>query len=113
MKLKLTSRAVRCMAAAGLALGMASAHAAMGYTISQDQEHGVTAGMTAAQVRSLIGSPITSEQYGNQSGPTWSYNVAGATAASSGTHLVFDVDFGADGTVTSAGERLKTDSAED
>ena len=102
MKLTLKSHTAQCLIAAGVVLGVASAHAASGFTVTHEQELQVTAGMTAGEVRQVIGSPLGIQKYGNEPGPTWSYRVAGAGGSS--YDVIFDVDFGADGRVASVSE---------
>ncbi len=90
--------------AAGLALGIASANAAPGYTVTHDQEARITPGMSADEVRQALGRPAQNSRYGNDAGPTWTYRVT-----SNYWHAVFDVDFGADGKVMSVEERADPD----
>jgi hypothetical protein len=98
MTSKRISFTVRTLMAAGLVAAGVAAHAASGFQITKSQESMVAPGMTAQQVRSAIGTPDRQEQYGNEAGPTYSYRVI------DGLGTRFDVDFGADGKVASAGE---------
>jgi hypothetical protein len=102
MKLTLKSQSAQWLLTAGLVLGVASANAASGFTVTHEQEMRVTAGMTAGEVRQVIGSPLAIQKYGNEPGPTWSYRVAGAGVDP--YDIVFDIDFGADGRVASVSE---------
>jgi outer membrane protein assembly factor BamE (lipoprotein component of BamABCDE complex) len=104
MKIQPSPLAAQWLLAGGLVLGMASVHAASGYTIRHHQEQMITAGMTADEVRQVIGSPITRVQYRNEPGPTWSYHVADVTPAFPNSQTEFDVSFGANGRVASAAE---------
>jgi outer membrane protein assembly factor BamE (lipoprotein component of BamABCDE complex) len=90
----------RMLLAAGLFVGVAAAQASSGFTITPNQEIRVTPGMTAAEVQQALGRPAQNIQYGNELGRTFTYQVIGSE------QTLFDVDFGADGTVASVGERL-------
>lgn len=81
------------------------AHAAIGFTVTPQQETQIAPGMTTAQVQSLLGAPAKGIRYGNEPGPTWTYGVTGVK------DTLFDVDFGADGKVASIGERWDEISA--
>lgn len=112
MKLSLKSQSTQWLLAAGLMLGIATADAASGFTVTHEQERQVTAGMTAGEVRQVVGSPARIAQYGNEPGPTWIYRVPGAGV--SPYDVVFDIDFAADGTVASVSEvQQSLDSAGD
>ncbi len=100
MKSHLTLHLPRLLLAAGLCLGAAVAHATGGCITSADQESFVKPGMNAAQVERAIGAPAKNLQFRNEAGPTWTYATSGSQMT------VFDVVFGGDGTVVSAGERL-------
>jgi hypothetical protein len=93
------SHVARMLLSAGLLLGVAAAHAASGYTITQAQESLVSPGMTEAEVRQALGHPAHDVHYRNEPGPTFSYHVLGIE------DTLFDVDFGADGKVASVSER--------
>lgn len=84
---------------AGLLIAAAAAQAATGYTIERGQEALVQPGMSTAAVEAALGRPSEQLKYGNEPGPTFSYQLLGAPDTR------FDVDFGADGTVASVGER--------
>jgi hypothetical protein len=92
----------RLLLAAGLSLGAAWAHAGGGCIVAADQESIIKPGMNAAQVEKAIGAPAKTLQFRNEAGPTWSYAVSGSQLS------VFEVSFGADGTVVASGERLDT-----
>ena len=85
---------------AALLLGAAAAQAASGYTVTPAQESLVRPGMTAAEVRYVLGHPAQDVHYRNEPGPTFTYRVVGDNES------LFDVDFGADGRVASTSERL-------
>jgi hypothetical protein len=80
----------------------ALAQAASGYNIVQSDEGKVAIGMDTTQVQNSLGPPERIFQYPRQPGPTWTYNVVGAPFGIT----KFDVDFGADGKVASATERI-------
>ena len=113
MKIKPNPCAAQWLLAAGLAFGMASANAAGGYAIRHQQEQLVTAGMTTDEVRQAIGAPITRVQYRNEPGPTWTYHVADTMPAFPSSQVVFDVNFGANGRVASAGESTAMEFSSD
>jgi len=106
MKSGIHVRSMSWLFAAGLAFGAAAAHAATGVTITQDQEAKVTVGMTAAEVEQNLGRPADIVKYRNAIGPTWIYEVDGATFGMT----KFDVDFGSDGRVASAAEIVLGDN---
>ena len=80
----------------------ASAQAASGFNITQSDESKVAIGMDTNDVQRSLGPPARIFHYPRQPGPTWTYNVVGAPFGTTN----FDVDFGADGKVVSAGERI-------
>jgi outer membrane protein assembly factor BamE (lipoprotein component of BamABCDE complex) len=82
--------------------GVAAANAAAGYSVNQKQESLVTVGMSQTDVQQAIGRPSRKVQFGNEPGPTWTYDVAGVADQAT----LFDVDFGSDGKVASISERL-------
>jgi hypothetical protein len=94
-----------------LALGFASAHAASTATwlthqrLNPGQETMVTAGMSESAVRQALGAPARIHHYGDEPGPTWTYDLTGSNANYASSMVVFDVDFGANGQVVSSGER--------
>lgn len=90
----------RVLLATGLFLGVAAAHAASGFTVTQSQEALVTPGMTEAQVQQALGHPAQDIHYRNEPGPTFTYHVDAIEAT------LFDVDFSADGKVVSTSERM-------
>ena len=112
MKITIKSQSPQWLLAAGLVLGVASVNAANGFTVTRAQEQQVTAGMTADEVRQVIGSPVRVEKYGNEPGPTWIYNVAGASPLGPNP-TAFYVDFAADGKVASVSELEIPGSDED
>ena len=91
----------RVLLATGLLLGVAAAHAAGGFTVTQRQEALVTPGMTEAEVQQALGHPAQDIHYRNEPGPTFTYHVDAIEST------LFDVDFSADGKVLSTGERME------
>ena len=87
---------------AGLVVSSTAAQAANGFSISTSQENAVTIGMSASEVRQLLGRPERDVQYRNTPGPTWTYNVVGALFGKT----EFNIDFGPDGRVIAKGELL-------
>lgn len=102
MLYRLNTSISRCLLAAGLVFSAAAAMAADGYTVNQKQEHQIKAGMSQDEVRQIAGQPVRVERFGNEPGPTWTYDVSGGL----GYVAMFDVDFDADGRVASAQERI-------
>jgi outer membrane protein assembly factor BamE (lipoprotein component of BamABCDE complex) len=100
MHIEQKSPVLRCLLAATLALGGAAAHAAGGYTVTHAQEANVTTGLTAAEVRQMLGRPARVERFMGEAGPVWTYNVSGGIDPMA----VFEVDFGPDGKVASVVE---------
>lgn len=92
----------RRLVGTALLLGMALAHAAGGFTITRDQEALVKSGMTQDQVQQALGPPARNVKFAKSPGPTWIYNLAGALDPV----IYFDVDFGYDGRVLTARERV-------
>jgi len=80
----------------------ALAHAASGFNITQRDEGKVAIGMDTTEVQRSLGPPEVAFRFPRQPGPTWTYNVVGAPFGIT----KFDVDFGADGRVVSANERI-------
>ena len=71
-----------------------------GVTVQAGQESGVRPGMSQDQVRSTLGRPANDARYRNEAGSTWSYQVIGKQ------WTLFEVDFDAQGQVTSTSERV-------
>ncbi|HSI59434.1 MAG TPA: hypothetical protein VLA16_17865 [Ideonella sp.] len=103
MNTPLKTQASRLLFAVGLAVGAIAAHAAGGVSVVPSQESLVQPGMSQAEVKQALGRPARHEKFMNEQGPTWTYDVA--TVETDGQTL-FDVDFGADGKVVSATERI-------
>jgi len=80
----------------------ALAQAAGGFNITQSDESKVAIGMDTTDVERSLGPPEREFRYPRQPGPTWTYNVVGAPFGIT----KFDVDFGAEGKVVSASERI-------
>jgi len=102
MLYKLNASVSRCLLAAGLVFGATAAMAAGGFTVNGKQETLIKAGMSQDEVRQVVGQPARVEKFGNEPGPTWTYDVAGGL----GYVSMFDIDFDADGRVASAQERI-------
>ena len=104
--------AARALLASGALLGTAAAHAidwsgfswaaANRYNVTQSQEALVRPGMTSSEVQMALGPPAHAVKFPSEPGPTWTYRVTDTPF----THLVFDVDFGADGKVVAASQRM-------
>ncbi len=105
MNIKLGTIATRSLLAAGLALGIASAHA-RDYNVTLDQAQMVQPGMTQDVVKAALGSPTTVIAVSNEPGPIWTYRVADATPAIPGDQVAFDIHFGSDGRVITSHESL-------
>lgn len=95
-------RLSRWLSTVGFVFGAATALAAGGFTITQSEEARIAIGMSDAEVQKNLGRPARIHQYRGLSGPTWTYEVASAPFG----RTDFEIDFGADGKVTSAGEKL-------
>ena len=80
----------------------ALAQAASGFNITQSDESQVAIGMDTTDVQRALGPPERVFRYPNQPGPTWTYNVVAAPFGIT----KFDIDFGTDGKVVSASERI-------
>lgn len=78
------------------------AQAATGYSITQAQEKKIALGMSEGEVRETLGRPAAIVRYRNEAGPTWTYQVAGSPFG----ETEFDLDFGPDGKLRSASERV-------
>ena len=87
---------------AGLALSSAEALGQGGVTVSTSQESAVAIGMSASEVRQLLGRPARADRYRNAPGPTWTYNVVGAVFGKT----EFVIDFGPDERVIAKGEQV-------
>jgi hypothetical protein len=80
------------------------AQAAMGYQVKPAQEQLVHEGMTTTQVREALGRADRDIRYLHEPGATWTYEVARGPGHDV---TLFDVKFGADGTVASTAERFE------
>ena len=87
---------------AGLVLSSAESHAANGSTLSASEETAIKIGMSASEVRQLLGKPVRAVRYRNAPGPTWTYRVLGAPFG----RTEFDIDFSPDEKVISTAERV-------
>lgn len=106
MKSNVNLRAIPWLLAAGLAFGAAAAQAASGVTITASDEAKVALGMSQTEVQQALGRPADKITYRNESGPTWAYEVDGALWGVT----EFDIDFGPDGKVVQASERVLGDN---
>jgi hypothetical protein len=98
----LASRISRWLLTAVLAFSAAAAQAAVGYSITPNDEARISVGMTEAEVQQNLGPPARTRRYPNTPGPSWTYEVRGAPFG----RTDFDIDFGADGKVVTTFERL-------
>ena len=92
----------------GLLLGAGVAWAAQsGYVVDPRQEPQIQIGMTKTEVQNVIGKPPREQTYALAKGSTWVYSVRGRPQLDfiSAEHIVYEVDFGADGRVIRAAER--------
>lgn len=106
MNFSLKTQTARSLFAVGALLTVAAAHAAGGFVVSPNQEAMVKVGMSTTEVQQALGRPAHNVKFGNEPGPTWSYQVSGAPLVGISEDVaLFDVDFGADGKVASIGER--------
>lgn len=103
MQASMKNRTIHALLAVTLGLCALGAQAAAGVSIVPRQESLVQTGMSQQDVRQALGRPARHEKFMNEQGPTWTYDVA--TTATDGQTL-FDVDFGADGKVLTASERV-------
>lgn len=85
---------------AGLVLIAAEAQADNGFTITTRRESVVAIGMSASEVRQLLGRPARAARYGNTPGPVWTYRVVDPLFG----RTEFNVEFGADERVMAKGE---------
>ena len=99
MQITFNSGASRAFLAAGLLFGAVAAQAATGFTVGTQDESQIKVGMDAASVQQALGQPERVIRYGNEPGPTWEYRVQSANPA------LFEVDFSADGKVSSIDQR--------
>lgn len=98
-------RRTRWLLAAALGMGISAAYAAGAHTVTVAQESLVVRGMTASEVQQAIGRPGHVARYRNETGPSWTYEVAGGSWRDG---PAFEVDFDANGRVV-ATEQLVTD----
>jgi outer membrane protein assembly factor BamE (lipoprotein component of BamABCDE complex) len=94
-----TSRLNRCGLAAALSLVLCTADAAGGISVTLKEAGQVTAGMSADEVRRLIGRPVSDTQYRNEPGPVWLYHVTDAIDP-----VYLEISFGRDGKVASVSQ---------
>lgn len=99
--LSISLRTTGRLLAVALAIGSAAVQAANGISITRSQERAVRIGMNAAEVQHVLGRPAGVSKFRNAPGPIWRYHLVEAYGA-----IEFDVDFGSDGRVISARERL-------
>jgi outer membrane protein assembly factor BamE (lipoprotein component of BamABCDE complex) len=104
MKNTFSRSAIRTVLATGLVLAASAAFSATGYTLAPAQESQITAGMSRADVRAMLGRPSHNLKYMNEPGRTWTYGVVGNGVAE---NTVFDVDFSSDGKVLKVSERVE------
>lgn len=92
----------RVLFATTMMMAFAIAHAAGGFTVTPAQEALIKKGMTVEEVQQALGQPSRNVHYRNELGATWTYAVVGGT----NEQAVLDVDFAANGTVSTVGERI-------
>jgi hypothetical protein len=85
---------------AGLVLISAGTRADNGFTITTSRENAIAIGMSASEVRQLIGQPARAVRYGNTPGPVWTYRVVDPLFGKT----EFNVEFGADERVMAKNE---------
>ena len=85
---------------AALAAAAFAAHAAHGFSVTRSQQAAVRIGMTSDEVRQVLGRPAQVFVFRNSPGPSWIYRTTIAGDS------VFEIEFGADGRVISARERI-------
>ena len=98
--MKLNAKIAPVLLSASL-LGSLAAYAAEGVHVEKSQAMMVKIGMTPSEVQQAIGRPARVSEFRNESGPTWTYQVAGQPSDRS----VIDIDFDANGRVESVSER--------
>ena len=86
--------------AAGFAFIATTSQPASGDYVSPRQTAAVKVGMSTTEVRQILGQPSRTNQFRTAPGPSWTYEMFGTPFP----WTEFDVDFGADGKVTSAVE---------
>jgi hypothetical protein len=87
---------------AALVLSSSVAQADNGFTISTSKENAIALGMSASEVRQLLGRPARAVRYRNSPGPTWTYRVTDPLFGKTD----FYIDFGPDERVISKGEMV-------
>jgi hypothetical protein len=87
---------------AALVLSSSVAQADNGFTISTSKENAIALGMSASEVRQILGRPARAVHYRNSPGPTWTYTVIDPLFGKTD----FYIDFGPDERVISKGEMV-------
>ena len=100
MAFKFDLRFIRRLLAIGLALGAVAVQAASGVSITRTQGAAIRLGMSATEVRQMLGRPADVFNFRSAPGASWTYRLVGAYGT-----IDFDVDFDAAGRVISARER--------
>ena len=114
MTSRINLRTTGWVLAAGLAFGTSGVQAGsdpdvtlieheIGRFDERAQESAITVGMSATQVRQILGRPDHVVRPHNAAGATWIYHVM---APPFGDMNEFDVDFGSDGKVAHVGTRM-------
>ena len=80
-----------------------TSQSASGVSVTQRQTAAVKVGMSTTEVRQILGQPRRTNQFRAAPGPSWTYEMFGTPFPCT----EFDVDFGADGRVTSAAEVVR------
>ena len=99
--MKSNPRRTGCLLAA-LVLVPAWAQADNGFHIARGREDAVAIGMSASEVRQLLGRPARAVTYRSAPGPTWTYGVIDPLFGKT----EFNIDFGVDERVISKGEMV-------
>ena len=89
--------------AAGFAFIATTSQTASGVSVTQRQTAAVKVGMSTTEVQQILGQPSRTNQFRAAPGPSWTYEMFGTPFP----WTEFDVDFGADGKVTSAAEVVR------
>ena len=87
---------------AGLVLSSAEAQADNGFTITTSRESVIAIGMSATEVRQLLGRPARAVRYPHAPGATWTYKVIDPLFG----RTEFNIEFGPDDRVITKGEMV-------
>ena len=104
------NHSMKMLLASTALMGTVFSYSATGFSVTSSQEASIKVGMTAEQVRAVLGRPAHSLKFRNEPGRTWIYDVIEMDIKN--THTVFYVDFGGDKKVLSTSERLETNESD-